>query len=102
MLLVRCPYCGPRPEIEFRCGGEAHIARPSDPAAIDDEAWSDFLFYRTNTRGVHAERWVHQHGCARWFNALRDTVSDEFVATYPAGQDRPCLTEDEYAHRATA
>ena len=26
MLLVPCPYCGPRPEVEFRCGGEAHVA----------------------------------------------------------------------------
>src|SRR5215217_3661181 len=29
MLLIPCPYCGEdRPEIEFRNGGEAHIARP--------------------------------------------------------------------------
>jgi sarcosine oxidase subunit delta len=48
MLLVTCHYCGERPEIEFRCGGEAHIARPADPSALDDEAWSEFLFYRSN------------------------------------------------------
>ena len=29
MLLIPCPYCGEeRPEIEFRNGGEAHVARP--------------------------------------------------------------------------
>ena len=27
MLLIPCPYCGPRPELEFRYAGEAHIAR---------------------------------------------------------------------------
>ncbi|MEQ1611156.1 MAG: sarcosine oxidase subunit delta, partial [Hyphomicrobiaceae bacterium] len=27
MLLIECPHCGPRAEIEFRCGGEAHVAR---------------------------------------------------------------------------
>ena len=56
MLLIDCPYCGPRPELEFRCGGEAHIARPSQPADMDDAAWAEFLFIRTNPKGVHAER----------------------------------------------
>jgi len=91
MLLVTCPYCGARPEIEFRCGGEAHVARPADPASLDDEAWAEFLFVRTNPKGVHAERWNHAHGCQRWFNALRDTVSDRILATYRAGEARPTL-----------
>ena len=30
MLLVRCPWCGPRDEIEFTYGGQAHIAYPFD------------------------------------------------------------------------
>ena len=89
MLLIACPHCGERPEIEFRCGGEAHIARPADPGAIDDAAWAGFLFYRTNPKGVHAERWLHAHGCQRWFNALRDTVSDRILATYAMGAPRP-------------
>lgn len=89
MLLVKCPHCGERPEIEFRCGGEAHIARPPNPPAMDDAGWADYLFFRTNPKGVHAERWLHIHGCGRWFNALRDTVSDAFVMTYPMGQKRP-------------
>jgi sarcosine oxidase subunit delta len=89
VLLIACPYCGPRPEIEFRCGGEAHIARPVQPSALDDAAWAEFLFYRANPKGVHAERWNHAHGCQRWFNAVRDTVSDTFLATYKAGEPRP-------------
>ncbi len=89
MLLIPCPYCGPRPEIEFRYGGEAHIARPIDPAALDDAAWSAFLYWRTNSKGLHAERWRHTHGCGRFFNAVRDTVSDKFVATYESGAPRP-------------
>ena len=93
MLRVTCPYCGPRPEIEFRCGGEAHIARPAQPATLDDQAWAEFLFYRTNPNGVHAERWLHIHGCNRWFNALRDTVSDRFIATYRMGESRPALPQ---------
>lgn len=89
MLLIPCPYCGERPELEFSYGGEAHVARPKDPAAVSDEAWADFLYQRTNPRGVHAERWRHTHGCARFFNALRDTTSDMFLATYRIGERRP-------------
>ena len=38
MLLIPCPYCGERPELEFRYGGQAHIARPENPAALSEEA----------------------------------------------------------------
>ena len=40
MLLICCPHCGSRPELEFVYGGEAHIARPSDPMSLDDESWT--------------------------------------------------------------
>ena len=89
MLLIACPHCVERPEIEFRCGGEAHIARAPDPVAVDDAAWGEFLFYRTNLKGVHAERWLHAHGCRRWFNALRHTVTHEIAATYKPGEKKP-------------
>jgi sarcosine oxidase subunit delta len=89
MLLLTCPFCGPSPETEFRCGGEAHIARPPDPGALDDQAWCEYLFYRSNPKGLHAERWVHVYGCARWFNVLRHTVNDTVVATYRIGEARP-------------
>jgi sarcosine oxidase, subunit delta len=91
MLLISCPYCGSRPEIEFRYGGEAHNARPKDPASLNDQSWAEHLFYRANPKGIHAERWIHTHGCRRWFNALRDTASDKFIATYSVGTPRPDL-----------
>ena len=89
MLLIDCPYCGKRPEIEFTYGGEAHIARPADPMALTDDQWAEFLYLRTNPKGTHAERWRHAHGCGRFFNAIRDTVSDFFAATYKVGEQRP-------------
>jgi len=89
MLLIRCPYCGERPEPEFAYGGEAHIARPADPAAMSDDDWAAYLYLRTNAKGVHAERWRHTRGCGRFFNALRDTTTDRFIATYKAGEKRP-------------
>ncbi|HTR13354.1 MAG TPA: sarcosine oxidase subunit delta [Roseiarcus sp.] len=90
MLLIPCPYCGmERPEIEFRNGGEAHIARPADPAATSDAEWAEYLFFRQNPKGVIAERWRHVSGCGRFFNSLRDTVSDRILAVYKAGEPRP-------------
>jgi sarcosine oxidase, subunit delta len=89
MLLIDCPYCGPRPEIEFHYGGEAHLARPAEPDALDDRAWTSFLYDRTNPKGLHVERWRHVHGCARFFNAIRDTVADSFVRTYRCGEPVP-------------
>ena len=89
MLLIPCPFCGDRPENEFRYGGEAHIVRPADPAAVDDAAWAEFLAMRRNPKGRHAERWRHIHGCGRFFNLLRDTVSDRILVAYKVGQPRP-------------
>lgn len=90
MLLIRCPYCRmDRPEIEFRHGGEAHLVRPRDPSTLGDAEWGDYLFMRSNPKGVTAERWRHVHGCGRFFNALRDTVNDRILATYEAGKPRP-------------
>lgn len=87
MLLIDCPYCGARAEIEFTYGGEAHIVRPG-PEASQAE-WDAFLYLRDNTKGVLAERWRHAHGCGRFFNALRDTRTDQFLKTYEMGNSRP-------------
>ncbi|MBH62276.1 MAG: sarcosine oxidase subunit delta [Alphaproteobacteria bacterium] len=89
MLLIPCPWCGPRDEIEFGCGGEAHIARPENPDELSDEAWADYLFNRANPKGPFAERWVHSHGCRRWFNVVRDTATNEILAVYEMGAPRP-------------
>ena len=98
MLLIHCPYCDETlPEAEFAYAGEAHIARPADPMALSDEEWRDFLFIRTNARGPHYERWRHIHGCGRFFNACRDTVSDRFLMTYKAGEERPAPAKLEAA-----
>ena len=94
MLLIRCPYCeADRAEVEFTYAGEAHIDRPEDPSALSDAEWEAFLFLRSNPRGTNFERWYHIHGCARYFNAVRDTVSDKFLMTYKAGEPRPTELE---------
>jgi len=91
MLLIECPYCGKRPELEFSHGGQAHVVRARNPADVSTQEWTDFLYMRSNIKGVHAERWRHTHGCGRFFNALRDTTTDHFLATYKAGEPRPAI-----------
>ena len=87
MLRIECPYCGLRDEPEFSFGGESHIARPG-PGAGDAE-WANYLFFRENPKGDHAERWYHSFGCGQWFNVVRDTVTHEIKATYPITSPRP-------------
>lgn len=91
MLLIDCPHCGPRDEVEFHYGGQAHIAYPEDPQALSDREWAEYLFYRDNPRGPFAERWQHSVGCRKWFNAVRDTATYEFLAIYPMGEPAPDL-----------
>ena len=79
MLLIRCPHCGPRDETEFTYGGEAGVPYPEDPDALSDEQWAQYLFVRANPRGPLAERWCHSSGCRRWFDVVRDTVTQDVV-----------------------
>ena len=100
MLLIDCPYCGmARPEIEFAYGGEAHVARPPDASTLSDAEWADFLYFRSNPKGVLAERWRHTHGCGRFFNCLRDTLSDRILTTYKAGEPRPDVVAERARRR---
>jgi heterotetrameric sarcosine oxidase delta subunit len=87
MLRIACPDCGPRAEIEFRWGGDAHVARP--PFACDDVAWGRYLFQRRNAKGLQLERWQHVAGCRQWFNLARDTVTHEIAAVYRMGEVAP-------------
>ncbi|ALV37394.1 sarcosine oxidase subunit delta family protein [Streptomyces sp. CdTB01] len=89
MLLISCPWCGPRDESEFHYGGQAHVPYPEDPSALTDEEWARYLFFRANPKGPFAERWSHATGCRRWFNAVRDTATNEILAVYRAGEERP-------------
>ena len=88
MLLIPCPFCGEREESEFHQGGEAHIVRPKDPDELSDAEWADYLFLRKNTKGLFLERWVHLHGCRRWFNMARNTATNEIIAVYKMGASR--------------
>jgi len=85
MLKIACPWCGERDEMEFAYGGQAHVAYPKDPHALSDEEWAQYIFMRDNPKGIFHERWMHRHGCRRWFNLTRHTVTHEITAVYKPG-----------------
>jgi heterotetrameric sarcosine oxidase delta subunit len=102
MLIITCPWCGPREQTEFSCGGEAHIVRPVDTDALTDAEWGDYLFMRKNPRGRHLEQWVHTYGCRRWFNVERDTVTYKISAVYKPGEPPPAVVGPASAGRQVA
>jgi heterotetrameric sarcosine oxidase delta subunit len=92
MLQIKCPWCGSRAEKEFSYGGDAKVSRPGDPQNTSDQEWLDYVYFRDNPRGKHLEYWQHSTGCRRWFKAVRDTYTNEFIAT---GDIQLSLPRDE-------
>jgi len=83
MLLIRCPWCGDRPETEYLYGADATKTRPAPDAGAD--AWHDFVYLRDNPRGPHREYWQHSAGCRRWLIVTRNTLTMEITAVEDAG-----------------
>ncbi len=87
MMQIPCIVCGKRDESEFVCGGTSHLVRP--PLEESDGQWGEYLFFRENPKGVHLERWRHTHGCGRWFNITRNTVTHEILSVYAMTEPAP-------------
>ena len=79
MLMIRCPFCGPRNESEFIYGGPAAPRRPEAPSEMSDEDWVTYLTVPPNPMGPVDERWWHARGCGVWLTIRRDTVTHEIV-----------------------
>lgn len=79
MLLIPCPFCGPRNETEFAYGGPAQRPRPDAPADIPDAEWVDWLTVPENRPGPVPERWCHAKGCGSWLTVLRDTATHQII-----------------------
>ena len=87
MLLIPCPCCGPRNQIEFTYGGDATLVRPAPDAP--ETAWADYVYLRDNPCGPHDELWFHGAGCRCWFKVRRDTRTHDILASVPAGEPFP-------------
>lgn len=83
MIMLRCPWCGPRNVDEFHHVGEAQ-ARP-DPGGVTIDEWRSYLYERRNTCGWAGERWLHRMGCGRFLTVERHTLSGEVRALRPTG-----------------
>jgi len=79
MLLIPCPFCGPRAETEFVYGGPATATRPDPPEAIDDAGWVDWLTVPENGPRPVPEHWCHARGCGLWLTVVRDTATHEIL-----------------------
>jgi len=77
MLIIDCPFCGPREETEFVCGGEAQRRRPLNPGVLTDGEWCDYLYNSDNHKGWMREWWWHLYGCESWFEIERHTVTHD-------------------------
>ncbi len=75
MLILPCPFCGPRNESEFLHGGPAKPVRPEAPQELSDQDWIDYLTVPDNPMGPVRETWWHVRGCGQWITVERDTVT---------------------------
>jgi heterotetrameric sarcosine oxidase delta subunit len=82
MMLIPCPYCGPRDVTEFAYGGDGNARQPRGDAALSE--WSDYVYLRDNPRGPHTELWQHSAGCRRWIRVRRNTLTHEVLGSEPA------------------
>jgi heterotetrameric sarcosine oxidase delta subunit len=87
MMMVPCPWCGPRDAGEFRQAGEM-VPRP-DPAEATPEQWRAYLYLRANARGWVTETWYHRMGCRRYVVLKRHTETHEFRPAPPADSKAP-------------
>jgi heterotetrameric sarcosine oxidase delta subunit len=87
MLVIPCPWCGPRGAEELRFVGDVRT-RP-DPATATPEEWRSYLYLRPNEAGWVTETWFHRAGCQRYFVVERHRVTNEIrAARPPAAQTR--------------
>ncbi len=100
MLLIPCPWCGPRNQIEFTYGGDATLKRP--PPDAPAEAWFEFVYLRDNPCGPHDELWLHSAGCRRWFKVRRDTRTHDILASARPDQDAGRRRAVTQSHRLAA
>ena len=93
MLQIKCPWCGLREGVEFHYHGEAHITRPSHEEE-NLENWVGYMYERENTAGWQRDLWSHDAGCGRYFNVIRNSITDEIADTYKIGEKPKALPKE--------
>jgi heterotetrameric sarcosine oxidase delta subunit len=75
-FLLPCPNCGPRDVNEFSYAGEV-TKRPKESPTLRE--LTSYVYFRENIAGVQREWWYHRFGCEVWFQAERDTRTNEVI-----------------------
>ena len=84
MLLIDCPHCGPRAQVEFAYERTVDsVVQPDAPAAEAMER----LFTRANPRGFDEEIWRHSFGCRAWLEMTRHRATHEITAIRAVGPE---------------
>ncbi len=80
MMLITCPWCGPRAQSEFAYEDDATARRPAMDET-DTAAHFEYAYQREPRRGVQDELWRHTAGCGCFLKVRRDTLTHEITAT---------------------
>jgi sarcosine oxidase, subunit delta len=84
MILIPCPYCGPRNASEFVYEGEVKARPKSD--SMSPAEWRRYLYMKNNPLGWTTETWYHSSGCRKFLMAERHTMTNEIRSTWLPGQ----------------
>ena len=84
MMLIDCPWCGPRGHVEFTYSGDATVRRPAADAS--EAEFADYVYLRDNRRGPHRELWHHTAGCRRFVEVHRNVLTHEILGTSAPGK----------------
>ncbi|MCJ7558932.1 MAG: sarcosine oxidase subunit delta [Gammaproteobacteria bacterium] len=88
MQLFDCPWCGPRPHIEFTYLRDSEsVATGSLSAGADDRRDLDRIYLRRNHPGVHTEIWQHSFGCRGWLRIARNNLTHEVGECLPVSPE---------------
>jgi methylglutamate dehydrogenase subunit B len=87
MLLIQCPWCGARDQVEFTYAGDATVQRP--PPEAGEAAFVEYVYLRDNPRGLHRELWQHTGGCRRFLTVERNTLTHEISGTAAPREESP-------------
>jgi heterotetrameric sarcosine oxidase delta subunit len=82
-FVLECPHCGIREVTDFAFGGEVS-RRPRQPPTFRE--LNRYNYFRRNVAGVQREWWYHRSGCRAWFQAERDTRTNEVLRVGLPGQ----------------
>ena len=81
MLIIDCPFCGPRDEREFEYCGPYREHRPDKMDNLSASDFIDYLIVPENPEGAGREFWWHKRGCGEWLLVVRDTKTHQVLST---------------------